>query len=153
MFALVMWMLYCCGCAFIPCQDALRSIENDPYDRKDYNCVDKAISYHRQLLAQGFKSKFITGNCRCSETNHAWVEVFNPASGKWYVIDPTWIGSEDGWPVDMQGVLSKFGKAERLRFTEWKAGVTKTDVVTRNKLMIGKVYPENYLIRDTICGG
>jgi len=122
-----------CAISYIPERKILREIEKSPYHSKKMNCCDKAIKYHKYLKSKGYISQVVSGKVEGIKENHAWVEVFNPNTGKNVMIDPTWIGSEQ----DKEGYeVARYSKTElfngcypkRSKWFEYYDDVTKEDM-------------------------
>lgn len=87
---------------YIPEYDKKQQIENAPYIKGVYVCIDKAIDYQRHLFKKGYTSRVVIGHVEPNtrSCNHAWVEVYNSKTDRWHMIDPTWKHDSDGWPVE-----------------------------------------------------
>lgn len=85
---------------YIPEKEALRKIESLEYNHKTMNCRHKSKMYREHLLEKGIKSRLVWGRVRDYDKAHMWVEVYNKNTNKWYLIDPTFLGGEDGWEVN-----------------------------------------------------
>lgn len=107
---------------YIPEIKELRQIEKISYDRYNFDCKYKSVKYHNHLQSKGIKSRVVTGVVK-HHGFHAWVEVYNPKSDKWHMIDPTWTGS---W-YDREGYEIKSYK-QRKRWFIYKDNVTVVDI-------------------------
>lgn len=93
---LIILLVLCVGCAsYIPAPKVLNQIKQMPYITGKFVCWHKAMAYHHYLEASGYKSRVVVGKCYQGYDKHAWVEV--EKNGKWYVIDPTDTGFDDGY--------------------------------------------------------
>jgi len=110
-----------CAPIFIPEGNRLRTIENMRYDSEYMNCLHKATLYDAHLKSMGFKSRVAVGELLgrlyvdSDDNFHAWVEVFNPKTGIWHMIDPT-KGGGDGFGVEHYPNRNVFCHYENIDF-------------------------------------
>ena len=67
----------CLPTIYTPEYNMLRKIENMPYLNNKFNCVDKAILYHRHLQKNGIESRVVSGRIDGHKVHQSWVEAYS----------------------------------------------------------------------------